>query len=173
MGTLRWSGVGCIALGLCAACTGDARDPSPPGHGEPSSLDRSNVAGGTASESPAYAGHGGGFSAQHREVGDACPNEHPDDFCFVDADCRTGGPCLCSGQEHSYGWNICLDGNCWTDADCGDLHCSPTLDRCGISIAGYYCRTPDDDCADCPGDSCTYNADAGHWGCNGFIICDF
>jgi hypothetical protein len=97
------------------------------------------------------------------------------DECFADADCPGMGVCECGGGFWSDN-NVCLnDGNCRTDADCGEGGaCSPTLGSCGnySGVAAYYCHTAADECvddADCtglPGGYCAYNPAAGHWMCS-------
>jgi len=93
------------------------------------------------------------------------------DRCFSDAECDNG-PCACRGAGGG-GTNHCLQGNCQTDADCGEgIACSPTLGMCGdySGTIGYYCHTCDDECtddADCGGapSYCAYNELSGHWAC--------
>jgi hypothetical protein len=98
------------------------------------------------------------------------------DECFADADCPGMGVCACGGGFWSDN-NVCLnDGNCRTDADCGEGGaCSPTLGDCGdyAGVVAYYCHTPTDECvddADCTGTAgrgyCAYNPAAGHWMCS-------
>lgn len=179
-----------------AACGGDARETTPPGYGPtmpPSGptlppengptmpgdvLPGAGGSGGTSSQSSANDDAGSGIAAQHRSSSETCSNDHPSDFCFDDSDCRTGGPCVCAGSEARNRWNVCLDGNCQTDADCGDDgRCSPTLSDCGDygGIIGYYCHTPQDTCvndSDCSESAgyCMYRPELGHWQC-GYTQC--
>ena len=155
---------------VIAACGGDAREASPPGYGEPSPgelRDDTDTSTDTATPTDDL-----GPSALHRAEGEVCPNLREEDFCFVDDDCRTGGPCLCGGRADSYRWNICAEGNCHTDADCGEGgRCSPSP-GCG-GFAGYYCHGPEDACADdrdcfdpALGQSeCLYQANVERWAC--------
>ena len=98
------------------------------------------------------------------------------DACSEDSGCGTGKVCLCSG-----GWrsdhNVCVSGNCQTDADCGDTgYCSPTQGDCGEygGTVGFYCHTCEDECVDdtdCGdgdpwGSTCRYNPSAGKWTCS-------
>lgn len=97
------------------------------------------------------------------------------DECFVDSSCNQGGPCACEGGFWSDS-NVCLPGNCRTDADCGSAgYCSPTMGDCGnySGVIGYYCHTPEDTClddTDCnsgaigPG-YCMYRPELAHWAC--------
>jgi hypothetical protein len=152
-----------------AACAGDAREPSPPGYGEPSSSVLSGD--GTNMELVLAYNTERGPSARHRPSHVACSNDHPYDFCFEDGECTTGGPCLCGGRVDSYTWNICLDGDCMVDADCGEGgRCSPTRGHCSSIILGQYCRTPDDECrddTDClSGVSCKYVVERARWACD-------
>lgn len=98
------------------------------------------------------------------------------DECFDDSACTTGGPCACGGRYGSDGPNVCMAGNCQTDADCGDAgYCSPTQGVCGSygGIIGFYCRTPTDTCvndSECAdptrgGGYCMYTPELGHWAC--------
>lgn len=107
------------------------------------------------------------------------------DECLTDSDC-TGDAgagrmvCACSSGFRSDN-NVCLAGNCRTDADCGaNGYCSPTLGDCGkygglTAYSGYYCHTAADECvddADCGGDGsygtpyCAYSPITGHWACS-------
>jgi hypothetical protein len=105
------------------------------------------------------------------------------DECFSDSECSLGGPCACGGRySGDPGPNVCMAGNCRTDADCPSTnYCSPTQGECGSygGIIGYYCHTPSDTCVDdaeCVGDStrgagyCMYRPELGHWAC-GFGQC--
>ena len=97
------------------------------------------------------------------------------DQCFADSDCGTT-VCACEG-----GWgsdnNVCRQGNCQVDADCGAGNfCSPTFGDCGnySGVVAFYCRTCDDECVndtDCQDPSlgsgyCAYMPDRGHWACS-------
>jgi hypothetical protein len=50
--------------------------------------------------------------------------------------------------------NTCVPGDCRVDSDCGPGgYCSPTVAPNGLSLSGYYCHTPLDQCiddTDCP-----------------------
>ena len=95
------------------------------------------------------------------------------DECFADASCNQGGPCACEGGFWSDS-NVCLPGNCRTDADCGSAgYCSPTFGDCGgySGVIGYYCHTAQDTClddADCTANGsgyCMYRPELAHWAC--------
>jgi hypothetical protein len=92
-----------------------------------------------------------------------------------------GGPCECrpSAQDVAAPTNsvsnVCKQGNCRTDADCGaGGYCSPSLGACGNygGVIGYYCHTKRDACvddADCTksggtGD-CRFDQVTGAWAC--------
>jgi hypothetical protein len=72
--------------------------------------------------------------------------------------------------------NVCKQGNCRTDADCGaGGYCSPTLGSCGNygGVVGYYCHTKRDTCVD-DGDctkngatDCRFDQVSGAWACAG------
>ena len=95
------------------------------------------------------------------------------DACLSDADCKSGGPCVC--RASLVGANTCLAGNCRIDADCGPGgSCSPSYDfACGhyTGIIGYFCHTPKDacvddtDCAASVGGECRHNPATGTWAC--------
>ena len=98
------------------------------------------------------------------------------DFSYSAVMAEALGVCACGGGFWSDN-NVCLnDGNCRTDADCGEGGaCSPTLGDCGdyAGVVAYYCHTPTDECvddADCTGTAgrgyCAYNPAAGHWMCS-------
>lgn len=98
------------------------------------------------------------------------------DACAEDSECGGGKVCLCGGGWRSDN-NVCLAGNCQTDADCGDTgFCSPTQGDCGEygGTVGFYCHTCDDECvddSDCGdgdpwGSTCRYNPAAGKWTCS-------
>jgi hypothetical protein len=111
------------------------------------------------------------------------------DRCGASADCDN--VCLCGGRGASGGselfnadGNVCVGGNCRSDADCGpDGYCSPSFAGCGPynGIAGFYCRTPDDTCvddSDCTGEDdafptagyCAFSPGANHWRCE-YDVC--
>lgn len=107
------------------------------------------------------------------------------DECSADDDCtkqdqdplstRLGaGPCVCGEKGKA---NVCMSGNCRTDADCGSRFCSPSRDfNCGYEgTPGYYCHTSDDQClndSDCTTDAsgpeaqCRYDPEAKRWACS-------
>jgi hypothetical protein len=97
------------------------------------------------------------------------------DRCFVDDDCDN--VCECEGGFRG-DFNVCVGGDCRTDADCGPGgYCSPSFGDCGeyTGVVAYYCHTPDDECiddSDCDGDGnfgapyCAYNPAAGKWMCS-------
>jgi len=103
------------------------------------------------------------------------------DQCTTDSECLAvtmGLPavCACEGGFRSDA-NVCLTGNCRTDADCPGQYCSPSFGSCGAytGVSSYYCHTPGDECvddADCGGDGgygssyCMYSPVAGHWMCS-------
>ena len=106
-----------------------------------------------------------------------------DDECIMDADCTSGGNSVCeckddpSGGGSSNG-NVCLPGNCQTDADCAAGYCSPTVSAdCGTfyGTVGFYCHTCEDTClddSDCTGSYyyCAFDPTVGHWAC-GEAVC--
>jgi hypothetical protein len=86
------------------------------------------------------------------------------DACQSDLDCAngsSGGVCDCRegplGSGNQSAANVCLAGNCRTDADCGSGgYCSPSnVPGCGPDWwYGYFCHTANDTCTndtDCPG----------------------
>ncbi len=97
------------------------------------------------------------------------------DRCFADDDCDN--VCECEGGFRG-DFNVCVGGDCRTDADCGPGgYCSPSFGDCGeyTGVVAYYCHTPDDECiddSDCDGDGnfgapyCAYNPAAGKWMCS-------
>ena len=99
------------------------------------------------------------------------------DACFDDAGCGAGSVCQCEGGFRSDA-NVCLAGNCVTDADCGETgYCSPSMGDCGdyFGTVGYFCRTCADECvndADCGGAGnwgdpyCAFDPGAGKWLCS-------
>ncbi len=101
------------------------------------------------------------------------------DQCLSDSDC-TNAVCGC-GADHgspvgSVRNNVCVSGNCRTDADCGSGgYCSPTHGYCGL-YESFYCHGPSDtcvkattDCGSC-GYSCVYAPTVGAFTC-GSPIC--
>jgi hypothetical protein len=86
------------------------------------------------------------------------------DACQSDSDCvangSSGGVCDCRegqlGTGNQSAANVCLAGNCRTDADCGSGgYCSPSnVPGCGPGWwYGYFCHTANDTCTndtDCP-----------------------
>jgi hypothetical protein len=86
------------------------------------------------------------------------------DACQSDRDCSNGSSgsvCDCRegplGNGNQSAANVCLAGNCRTDADCGSAgYCSPSnVPGCGPNWwYGYFCHTANDTCTndtDCPG----------------------
>lgn len=101
------------------------------------------------------------------------------DACQTDNDCTStkGSVCQCEGGFRADN-DVCLEGGCRVDADCGaNGFCSPTLGDCGnyTGTLGYFCHQPGDECVDdedCAGatgpigtGSCRYNKMVGHWRC--------
>jgi hypothetical protein len=98
------------------------------------------------------------------------------DECQSDADCPTKVPCECRDSPSSSEANLCVTGgNCAVDSDCGPGgFCSPGLLE-GLCVHPiYFCHTPKDTCTDdgdCPmlrpgvGETCNYDAQAGHFAC--------
>jgi hypothetical protein len=98
------------------------------------------------------------------------------DACHVDADCGDIGVCSCKGNtfawSHSSFGNVCITGNCRTNADCSSGACEPSIAFGSgpfYGIEGYYCRTPDDSCecdADCSATGyCAFDPSVSHWAC--------
>jgi hypothetical protein len=99
------------------------------------------------------------------------------DRCFSDEDCGDS-VCACDGGWRT-GANVCLGGDCQTDADCGDGgFCSPSLSDCGDfgGVVGWYCHNCEDECvndSDCGPDPrgsglsgyCLFSPTEGHWVC--------
>jgi hypothetical protein len=100
------------------------------------------------------------------------------DACLTDSDCPNA-VCGCAadyyGGNIAFHPNVCVTGNCRTDADCGaGGYCSPSRGRCG-SYEGFYCHGVADtcvnattDCASC-GLACVYAPTAGAFVCGGSI----
>jgi hypothetical protein len=101
------------------------------------------------------------------------------DLCFSDVTCARGGPCSCAPPK-STGNNICLEGNCKTDTDCGpNGFCSPSFGMCGrySGVTAYYCHSCDDECvedSDCdrPDAYCAYEPSRARWRCSTFSCVD-
>jgi hypothetical protein len=110
-------------------------------------------------------------------------------LCGSDADCGADQACVCALEEISYkqGGSVyfaatidrCLPGNCRTGADCASGECGASRFDCfeGGPIAGFYCRTAEDECRtnhDCPHDyeTCKYEPTLGRWACSKGAICD-
>jgi hypothetical protein len=87
------------------------------------------------------------------------------DVCQNDTDCPQASLCQCGALA-----NTCLAGGCRVDSDCGaGGYCSPTVDLCGVAVAGYYCHRPTDACivdSDCAGlpERCVADT-SGTWKC--------
>jgi hypothetical protein len=76
-----------------------------------------------------------------------------------------------------------VPGDCRIDSDCGPAgYCSPssTIGGCGTRLAGYYCRTSDDQClndGDCSVDAgpgggvCAYSTAKMRWECATVGLC--
>ena len=106
------------------------------------------------------------------------------DLCAKDADCgQSTGVCQCRAATEG-GANVCRQGNCRTDGDCGVTgkgFCSPSavgIDvtcRSGIQTGsfGYFCHTPVDECSndtDCGTaptgqGACIFDLGKSHWAC--------
>jgi hypothetical protein len=101
----------------------------------------------------------------HRPEAATCPsnanddagcNIKPHDQCLTDSNCSDGGLCLCEtpilagqpcpGGVPLYSGNVCLPSNCRVDSDCSP--CGSCLGEyaCG-DVTGFYCQTPEDECA--------------------------
>lgn len=113
------------------------------------------------------------------------------DLCAKDADCgQSTGVCQCRAAAEG-GANLCRQGNCRTDGDCGVTgkgFCSPSavnLDltcRSGIQVGsfGYFCHTPSDECsgdADCTTgptgqQACIFDLGKSHWVCVNLMCTD-
>jgi hypothetical protein len=100
------------------------------------------------------------------------------DQCLTDSDCPNA-VCGCAadyyGGNVAFHPNVCVTGNCRTDADCGaGGACSPSRGRCG-TYEGFYCHGAADscvnattDCGSC-GYACVYAPTAGAFVCGGAI----
>ena len=96
------------------------------------------------------------------------------DQCSTQTDCQGGTVCLCREVTQSNA-DVCGNGNCSVDSDCACGACSPSMGGCIpiISVVGYYCRTPEDECvndSDCGqpsahGPFCSFDTTLGHWRC--------
>ena len=102
------------------------------------------------------------------------------DECQKDDDCGASSVCECRNPA-KHEANVCVHGNCKTDADCNGGYCSPsavTLSPfCSLDVpigsVGYFCHTPADECtddADCdPGTAslpgCFFDVDEAHFTC--------
>ena len=117
-------------------------------------------------------------------------NSRSYDECTNDADCTTGGVCVCR-VGGSYAANLCMNSGCRVDVDCGQEYCSPSLvgytSGCSLrsgntSIAvppgsvGFFADGPADEsrttlnCSEAPGAGdprCVFMPDAGRWQCFG------
>jgi hypothetical protein len=87
------------------------------------------------------------------------------DQCMGDRDCMPSQVCGCTPQTTPV--NICIQAECYIDADCGASgYCSPSI-ACG-GVVGYYCHVAADECVndpDCTGVPCSYDIGAAHWAC--------
>jgi hypothetical protein len=102
------------------------------------------------------------------------------DACFVDSECPADSACACAGDYYGGNGmhpNLCIRGQCRSDADCGGRACSPSFSlRCG-GLAGNFCHTSTDSCntdADCCGSTpwCRYQAPLGAWVCEAITVCN-
>jgi hypothetical protein len=112
------------------------------------------------------------------------------DLCAKDADCgQSAGVCQCRATAEG-GANVCRQGNCRTDGDCGVTgkgFCSPSavnIDitcRSGIPAGsfGYFCHAPSDECSsdsDCTtsptGQACIFDPGKSHWACINLLCTD-
>ena len=90
------------------------------------------------------------------------------DECLEDRDCGNG-VCACDAGEIAT--NICLAGNCATDADCAETgFCSPSRTCLLSPPVGFFCHTCDDQCindSDCTesGEKCAFNPNEMIWTC--------
>lgn len=112
------------------------------------------------------------------------------DLCSKDGDCgQSAGVCQCRASAEALA-NVCRQGNCRTDGDCGVTgkgFCSPSavnIDAtCRHGLApgsvGYFCHTPTDECSDdaecgagTSAGACIYDLGKGHWACLGLLCTD-
>ena len=110
-------------------------------------------------------------------------------LCGSDADCGADEACVCALQGISYkaggseyfpaSIDRCLPGNCRTGADCASGECGASRFDCfeGGPIAGFYCRTAEDEShtnQDCGNDyeTCKYEPKLARWACSKGAICD-
>lgn len=102
--------------------------------------------------------------------------------CAQDSDCPSGAQ-VCGCGLGDLQANVCLQGDCRTDADCGaGVYCSPTSVMCdrefGPAATEYRCTQPQDecladtDCASCASGQtcshpgwCAWDASQGHRVC--------
>lgn len=114
-----------------------------------------------------------------RPTGNRAGNYCSYDSCFADADCAADEACSCAVSG-----NVCVKGNCRLDSDCGvGGYCSPTIGGgCGgTGVAGYFCHTASDECAndsDCKATSqdlqtksCAWEPTSKKWKCQQVVIC--
>jgi hypothetical protein len=100
------------------------------------------------------------------------------DECNADADCASGGACVCRTTNSIAGNYCATKGNCLTDTDCGSGYCSPSRvgDTCNAASIAYYCHTSDDECtndSDCSAPAlCLVPAGQSHWQCTPYPACD-
>ena len=162
-----------VALLLCAACGGSARETTASaGAGGVTSAGAGNAAGGAANPQAGAAGTAAGGACgsvpipkDHRAVAQACPSERgslgPLDMttctdrsgvtCTKDADCTAGksGRCYLNGDKCQ---TVCSYDDCLTDTDCADGVCfcrsSDTDLVANECLSGGNCRT-DSDCGGC------------------------
>jgi hypothetical protein len=94
------------------------------------------------------------------------------DACNRDSDCGGTAVCSCEGSATGRMSNACVAANCRVDSDCGPGgFCSPTWTSYfgRLTIDGYYCHTPKDQChddSDCPASvRCTYAIESAQWLC--------
>ena len=111
------------------------------------------------------------------EVGNSSVRICSYDQCFADTDCganEDGGVCECRGPAQPTGPNFCIPSNCREDSDCGECgYCAASPGGCApnIGIAGWFCGTRLDECAegsDCgniPNIYCAFDPLVGYWKC--------
>lgn len=105
------------------------------------------------------------------------------DACVNDADCGGAGVCQCRSAPEG-GANLCRQGNCRTDGDCGVTgkgFCSPSAvlvdASCREGIAagsyGYFCHTPKDACVDDKDcgeqQACVFDVTKSAWACHALL----